>query len=267
LGGFFGLNIFLSKRSKEPNFMKKIVDYLPLLTICLIYFGFTNLHYYYQEFKIDIYNYITNSEILLSFLPTIVIITIMLYSFLYNMIVNHSGKKEESKPEQNDAQEEPKKKKKKSFIGLLFARWPVYIILYYVITIVIRIILLKFYFKFEIQTYEMLVSIGFVVVLYFVLKATNNLKLISENQILFGLFFITYIGIQLGEYRKLDAARVKHGISEKNISFRFNQSVTVRTSRQLVYLGQTQNNLFLYDRRTKSSIVYKISSIDSLVLQ
>ena len=69
--------------------MKKIVEYVPIITVCLIYFGFCNLHYYYKEFNVDIYHYISNTEILLSFLPTIVLLASTLYVFAYSRLINH----------------------------------------------------------------------------------------------------------------------------------------------------------------------------------
>ncbi len=55
--------------------MKRIIEYLPIITICLIYFGYNNLYGFYHEFAIDIHNYISSTEIIMSFLPTIVVLS------------------------------------------------------------------------------------------------------------------------------------------------------------------------------------------------
>jgi len=60
----------------------RILEYLPILTLVFIYFAYCNLHYYYNEFNIEIYNYVSNTEILVSFLPTIVVFT-SFFSFAF----------------------------------------------------------------------------------------------------------------------------------------------------------------------------------------
>lgn len=67
--------------------MKKIVEYLPLLSICFIYFGYCNLNGYYQEFMIDIYQYITTTEIIMALFPMIVLISSMLCSILFQEFI------------------------------------------------------------------------------------------------------------------------------------------------------------------------------------
>ncbi|MEJ7677736.1 MAG: hypothetical protein WKG06_07685 [Segetibacter sp.] len=56
---------YLSKR------IKAAVDYLPLASAFLIFLGYWNLSFYYERFDISIYNYISITEILTSFLPII----------------------------------------------------------------------------------------------------------------------------------------------------------------------------------------------------
>lgn len=49
--------------------MKFIKENIPLITAILIFLGYWNLTLYYDYFNIDIYQYISTSEIILSFLP------------------------------------------------------------------------------------------------------------------------------------------------------------------------------------------------------
>lgn len=74
--------------------MKKILEYLPLLTICLLYFGFCNLHFYYKEFNIEIYNYINTTEIILSFLPALIFTTAIFYSFIIGEVFDKANMRE-----------------------------------------------------------------------------------------------------------------------------------------------------------------------------
>jgi len=50
--------------------MKNIIKYFPLLSVLLIFLGYCHLHFFYcSQFDIDIYQFITTGEIVLSFLP------------------------------------------------------------------------------------------------------------------------------------------------------------------------------------------------------
>src|SRR6185312_1337981 len=62
--------------------LKKALEYIPLFTICLLYFGLCNLYFFYREFQIDIVAYISTPDIILSFFPTIVWVTTILYGAL-----------------------------------------------------------------------------------------------------------------------------------------------------------------------------------------
>ncbi len=97
--------------------MKKIIDYLPLLSVCLIYFGFCNLHAYYKEFNIDIYVYITTTEIIMAFFPTIVFVSGIVSTSLIQEFV---GKQNVTYVKDVEVEIEATRSKTSKFIRWLF---------------------------------------------------------------------------------------------------------------------------------------------------
>src|ERR1700722_14103560 len=66
--------------------MKKILEYLPILSICLLYFGFCSLYGFYHEFHIEISSFISTPDIILSFFPTIVIAATTLSGAIFQQL-------------------------------------------------------------------------------------------------------------------------------------------------------------------------------------
>lgn len=245
--------------------MKRIIEYVPIITVCLIYFGFCNLHYYYKEFNIDIYNYVSNSEILLSFLPSIVLSASTFYIFIYNKIVNHSNNEEQIEV---GVEEEEVKLKWEKIFWTIISSLAFQLLFLLIFENLVRLILIKYFgFKdYDLQILILLRAIIFFILIYFSSELFKSQESINNNLLLISVFLVIYIGTQIGSYRKLDAEKIKRGISNKQISFQYNKK-DVATSMQNIYIGQTQSNLFLYNIKSKSTLVYKIENIDSLVVK
>lgn len=253
--------------------MKKIIEYVPIITVCLIYFGFCNLHYYYKEFNIDIYHYISNTEILLSFLPTIVLLASSLYVFAYSKIINHptiienAGEIENGEIIEEKKEKEFESERKKKIWSFLFS-FPAQILLLIIVEVIIHLILTEYfgYKAYQLQDINLIYAFIFLAIIYFSSSIFKNQEIINENILLITIFSVIYIGIQISTYRKLDADKIKDGISTKEIVFEYNKR-KVLTSKQNIYIGQTQSNLFLYNVKNKSTSVYKMENIDSLVIK
>lgn len=53
------------------TYLSQLKEMLPILSVVLIFLGYWNLDSYYQSFNIEIYHYLTVSEIMLGFMPLI----------------------------------------------------------------------------------------------------------------------------------------------------------------------------------------------------
>ena len=77
--------------------------------------------------------------------------------------------------------------------------------------------------------------------------------------IFLGSLFI--IGFNSSEY----ARSIQKDTIVKNVSFKYDDLI-YKTSNKLVYIGETQNYIFLYNRIDSSTLIFKSSNIDSLVI-
>lgn len=64
----------------------------------------------------------------------------------------------------------------------------------------------------------------------------------------------------------MDALKVKNGLSERKISFKYDSKI-ITTSHSLIFIGQTQSNLFLYNLKDSTVTIFKTSNIDSLTVK
>ena len=249
--------------------MKKLIEYLPALTICLVYFGFCNLYSYYIEFKIDIYNYISNTEILLSFLPTIVISITLIYGAVYQLVIQKSQvpNVKESVIIFDRPSSIPFIKKYKK-VSTYFKSIPGLAIIYVIVKFLIILMLEKFFYfkKYELQNFELICGFILIFILYIGSDSHKNQVFINRNFNLVTIFIIIYMSVQINIYRKADADMLKAGVSIRKISFIYNNH-KVKSSKSIMYIGQTQSSLFLYNIADSSTIIYKTSGIDSLILQ
>jgi hypothetical protein len=255
---------------------KKIIENITLLSIILIYFGYCNLYFFFKEFKIDIYNYISNSEILFSFLPTIVITAASFGYLIISLAINHNqrGKQDannqEKEIENNKKNEQdleiPKSKKMRFNISIL--KSPIIICF----TIYTLLILVRFIIKhemdykdYELKKYSLLISFMIPILYYYVLIEFGN-EFLKKYSFFIALFVIIFIGNQISEYRKCEAEEIKNGITNIEISFVINNK-EVKTNKKLLLIGQTQSSIFLYDRSNKTSYVFDREKMEKLKIK
>lgn len=80
--------------------MKKIITYFPVLSVFLIFIGYCHLHFFYcSQFDIDIYQFITSGEIILSFLPIVFVLFLLgiIIGFIF-IAYEPAEEKKEDKP-------------------------------------------------------------------------------------------------------------------------------------------------------------------------
>ncbi|MBE9599975.1 hypothetical protein [Pedobacter sp. MC2016-24] len=245
--------------------MKKIIEYLPLLSICLIYFGFCNLYAYYKEFSVDIYVYITTTEIIMAFFPTIVFVSSILSTTLIQEFVGKPVVVVKSETE-DQVLDSPSKINK--FFSWLFQSFLTWLIVIFVLQFLIRWLMRRYfdYQTYDFQDFNLFASAFMLIALLWFVASTGRMEIIRKNTVVVVVSIVCYIGLQISNYRKLDADRIKSGIAQRHMSFNYH-SRQISTSKELMYIGQTTGNLFLYDRKNARTLVYKTSDIDSLIIK
>lgn len=243
--------------------MKKIVEYLPLLSICFIYFGYCNLSGYYQEFMLDIYQYITTTEIIMSLFPIIVLISsmgcvILFQEFIYQPVTENN---------QDNFFKKSVITIKSNWIIELFRSDVKMILILFILYILGKMIMIFFFnFKeYDFQEYNIIAFMISIIICLCHIKLTGKEKIINKRLTLFLLFIVSLIGIVISNNRSLEAKKIKAGISTRDVIFKYNNS-TISTNKDLMYVGQTSQYIFLYERITNKTFVYKFNVVDSLVI-
>ncbi|MCV9931811.1 hypothetical protein OIU80_05900 [Flavobacterium sp. LS1R47] len=196
-----------------------------------------------------------------------------LYVFAYSRLINHPDfiKKDEKIKsnqeivENNNIEEGEEVKPQQKRIWRILSTFPVPLFLVLFIQIIISVILTRcFGFKtYELQDINLVYAFLFLSVIYFSSTLFKNQKLINDNILLITIFSVIYLGNQISTYRKLDADKIKDGISNRKIVFEYSGK-KISTSNQNIYIGQTQSHLFLYNIKDKSTNIYKTENIDFL---
>src|SRR5687768_10056736 len=78
--------------------MKRVIEYLPALTVVLLYLGLSYLYYYYLQFNVDIFSFISTTDIILSFFPKIVVFSTVVYGTVFWLISSALTKRSELPP-------------------------------------------------------------------------------------------------------------------------------------------------------------------------
>ena len=242
--------------------MKKILEYLPLLSVCLLYFGFCSMYGYYNEFNIEITSFISTQDILLSFFPTIILFSSTLSATIFQQL--YSDLQNTSTMQQNQSGLEAFRNKVKAWAN---KNGYYFVIFYYIFVSLIAIIINAiFHFKpYTLKDYNLFTDFLFLFLLYIVIMMSDRRDIITRNTVILSLFLIVFIGMKIQGYRRIDALRAKDGKNEKvnSISFTYNMK-NISTSDSIILIGQTSNWIFLYHTKDSSTFAYSISKIDNL---
>lgn len=246
--------------------MKKVVEILPLLTICFLYFGFINLYYYYQVFNIEIYSYISPTDILVSFLPNVVVMAALLSGFSIQIIFRHIEEENKVSPQLKASAKIINEKKinwwKKNAGKIIITFWAAYMVI---------IITCQYFFKlksYELLPYEIPCDFILLVLIWGSFVIQNKLALIIERPII-ALIIVTFIGIRLGHYSSVNGYKTKDGkVIHKKDQLKFNYKGQAQTtSDSVIFIGKTATYLFLYRMKDSSSMVYPLAQVDDLIIK
>lgn len=231
--------------------IKRIIDYLPALTILLIYLGYCNLHFYYLEFNIDIYKYINNTEILLSFLPTILFgTTIIMFGLVcfMNYIFNRTDSVDKSNNKRL-----------------------AYTLLSSTLIVVIVYMIYKYYVAsyFKIHNYDKFVYPVCIILMYIFLFIgyyfLKGREVFKSNIIFLAIVSMYVLSTSIALYRISEAKEVKKNGSHVLFSCKYN-NVLFKTDSILNFIGQTQDYYFFYSKQTKATTILNKDDIDSVTV-
>lgn len=248
--------------------LKKISDNIPFLSIVLIYYAYCNLYYYYKEFKIEIYSFVSNSEILLSFLPIIVIVTATIGTYISSYIIGlatgEKNKIDRQKRQQSDTINESQLIEKPTNKNRLLITIGIILIIAQIATTYI-LINFQHYKRYQLREYFLYTSFIIPVFIFINIYFLVGREILYKYSYLISLFLILYIAQQIGTFRKFEAEAIKNEPSKFRLSFIYKGAKVINTMDSIVFIGQTQSSIFLYQKKDSSTLVFNRSNIDSLV--
>lgn len=226
--------------------MKQIREYLPVITVLLIFLGYTGLSSFYNKFGIDIYNYISTSEILTLFLPEIAAgakTIILLFGVLTTFIFNRFDEK-------IFAELRTEEKLHNSLISFKYTALAAFFL-----TAVIK------YFSDDIE-YEIIGTSIFFVLAYVYYKLKYQFKELAFDS----TFLVAWLLVIVTMYEKNRADNILENGNSQVITFLHHNKLITTNDSTLNYLGQTQDYMLLYNTTEKKAFVLKKENIDSITL-
>lgn len=269
----------------------EVLKYVPFLTGVLIFLGYLNLQFYYRYFNINIYEFITTGELVLSFLPILFTIIIVVIILIFIAVVGNSNIHNSAYSEREKEKFDSKLQKQKfyenyNFENLKKLKW-------YKQLIILVISPIQFILSFS---FHIVVIIGVIIILY---EISTNPKQIYKIKVFIGVIFgLLYIGYSnfftdkiLDDLNRIfrrnmkyylltaeasfvlmfynitfnycDASRVLDGKPEYFVSFKYNDSLYY-TNNKNVYVGKTQEYIFTYDINSNLTYIFPAKEVMNL---
>ena len=284
--------------------LEKTVKYLPLITALLIFLGYWNLSFFYEQFDLDIYNYVTTGEIITSFLPilksifiTFFILFMFIGLFFFLMAVLTTIKNKEPINVNNPREDtdtfdlnhfehiktlfSKAQYKGKSLVNrilnflfhLVFVvvgfayYWAAYFLTFRIINLFINKDPLIYYaFPALIANLIAGILICLFIVSYYISKGMGTKIVLVKNKN-FTLAFTLMLYLLINSlFNYKEAIKIKTGIPNQLVKFEFEQKM-YSSDTSMVFIGQTQNYLFLHDLKEDKNLVFEISNIKNLEIR
>lgn len=267
--------------------MKVFKKYFSLLYPTLFFLGYWNLHTYYNEFSLDISNYVDTFEIVFSFLKLsniiVFLILVILPLSISFFIVTSPAKNFESEVSMTDREEEENRWKivdnvlreifrnqsnfSSRIRNLLVALIHIAITDTSITLMVFIFVLFKVYDKYGKPFHEffgLFIFIEFIITIVIVKKLLSSLKQGKDSSEWFALYLVCLIGFIFFNNLAL-ASKIKAGIEDQNVCFDYEGQLVCSDSDH-PYIGRTSNSIFLFNRQTNSTNIYSTKFMKNLIL-
>lgn len=270
--------------------MKKIIENIPLFSACLIFVGFLNYEFFYRHFNIKIASYLTSTELIFSFLPlTLPFIIVFIWLVVFVSVDFAAPRKR--KP--NASKVKPpfyflasvksvwrtfqysKSRKHKSKWDKAGQVVPLFLFLVFSIgTFIFRILFIGYvlfslsdsgvhFLKFS---YLVGFSVFWILLLYASLDRRQREDGTTNYTALANLIVVVILVVLLKYKNREDAENILSGNPKFSSCILVNDQL-IETDSTLVYVGQTAEYIFIYDRVQRQNNVIKMSDVKDLKIK
>lgn len=247
----------------------KIIDsrylkILPFLGAFLILVGIVNCLAYYNYFELPINEYLTFSETIILFsqeIRTVVIIILInsaiVYTYGFQITKNGSVALLEYK-------KQPKLFKRLFYFSKISPL--IYITIFIITTLTLFIFKTGFLKELFDDAFYFLIGMFF----FMFLITEYEKKMLEKNDainefIKMNLLLVT-LTLSLSWLNGRNEARIKYYLLPKfNYEIWFNDGAKVKTNNNLIFIGQTESTLFLYEKCGKAIFIYNRNAINKII--
>jgi len=270
--------------------MKEFIKSIPILSGLLIFIGYFNYLTYYRIFDIEISTYLSTSELLLSFLPLTLPILVLIGIFSFHAIgaiVILSYRKKRNRDDGYEdsfniyAFREVLVNIIKNFRKKKYNNWRTLWLLLDIFRLIIAAAIIMFFVLYVFflikmifsETYTVKIPSTFMIVLAVIwislfldvvtrADSFNSIK----SPFYIKLFFITALFLGLIVISNKERAKnIMNGKPEFEIKLILENKDTLSTNSNIVFLGKTNNYIFLRNINENNNIIYKMDNVNKLV--
>ncbi|MBX2907677.1 MAG: hypothetical protein KF744_16650 [Taibaiella sp.] len=220
---------------------KRVVELLPILYVVVVVLSFCSLTFYYSNLSIDIYNYVETSEILLGFLSSILKVADRVTNIIYF-----------------------------SFISLVLfldvddlSPKSVRILRSFVMLLLLSVSWFQLPQEYRIEvSFFIFMGLGSTFMIYDIVKKKESRLLPYVKYFACCYWFLLAVGlIQQVSRKQMEITVAQGGVAQIEFTYR---TTKVQTDKTRIFVGETKNFLFVYDKLQKATRIYKRSDIDSM---
>lgn len=255
--------------------MKKLLQYVPIITAALITINVIGLQSYYDVINVNIYSHVETAELLLSFIPELYstangFLPIALLIVVYGQMIQTKKllKKNTLQSAENNENDEINTVDKKEHTPLLKSGINLLSMLSLIIIFSITIYLNNYVYSIDSKhidgriTTHAINSLSLVLIYYLIIRSTDPNIIKKYLYILTVAVFAGFMGIYSTRL-KLQGHKTILLNNADNISFVSNGEL-IKTDSSLIFYGETKDYIFLYNKADSSAMVYKRSDINSI---
>ncbi len=248
--------------------ISQIIKITPILSAFIIGCGYLRWQLYYRTFKIHIEDFTSISEILMMSLQ----MTVMTVFILIFSIISHFLRKDLQKSTDDKLKtlETPKQTKVERIISLVIEFIRKYYVQVYGV-IIIPLISFGYYFLKTNKSHFIENSFWFIgiplILLYSLVinkVSEKNPKFYDEYSFILAMSFIYGFFQFTASFEDIRKVKNHEGV---NVEFIYNLNDTVKSDKNLLYLGQTKDYLFMYDNKRQEAEIYSMHSIGRIVIK
>lgn len=248
------------------GFLKtKVFPYMTIGYLFLVFYGYVANTAYYNRFNIEIYNYLSASEI---FLPSIHVGMYMLvfglFSFMFlgqTLLDTFYNQEKSNHPNDKLTEQEEGNKKKLARIQISLCSFVMLIPAFLLIFIKSGPTFSAFYWK----SLVLIISIVWFILLFVVVKQYSKQNKGEQTPVFLwflpAFFFITMI---TSYNATLDSQSIFDGQKIADVSIKHNHGLLVSND-TIFYVGQTSSHMFFWDFYNEEPQIYNLSNFSKTI--